>query len=66
MEGRIKFYDNVRGYGFIERSGEPDMFFHVRDLIGDDVLLSLTPGAEVQFEVGRHRGRPCAVGVEVY
>jgi len=42
MEGRVRFFDTARGFGFIcitNESGEivGDWFFHERDVIGEHV-----------------------------
>jgi len=58
MEGTIKTL-NSRGFGFIAREGEEDLFFHSNDLVGvrfDD----LKEGDTVSFEVGSSNKGPKA------
>lgn len=43
--GQVKFYNHFRGFGFIYRCGNPDVFFHFGGLI--DVVKD---GDEVEFE----------------
>ena len=54
--GKIKFF-NERGYGFIERSGEPDVFFHISAFVPDESHIDTDPmmGDVVEFEteIGR-------------
>lgn len=44
MEGWIKYYNDLKGFGFIESNGE-DFFFHIKSVI--------TPGVKTLF-----RGQP--------
>lgn len=49
-EGRVKFFDNKRGYGFIETK-DGDYFFHYTEIISDKSYKSIKNGAKVQFEL---------------
>ena len=50
-EGKVKWFSNEKGFGFIERPGdEEDVFVH-HSAIQMDGYRSLTEGQEVQFEV---------------
>lgn len=60
--GTIRSFNAERGYGFISVGNEdPDVFFHVRQLA--DVNAKICQHDNVRFEMGEHRGRPCAVNV---
>lgn len=48
--GRIKWFDDKRGYGFIEQEGGPDVFVHYSKISGEG-YKSLEKGEEVEFEV---------------
>jgi CspA family cold shock protein len=49
--GKVKWFSNEKGFGFIEREGgEDDVFVH-HSAIQMDGYRSLTEGQEVQFEV---------------
>jgi superfamily II DNA/RNA helicase len=52
--GTVKFYDAKRGYGFVERSGQDDLFVHASGLVGAPSAV-LHEGQAVEFEVGRGR-----------
>ena len=49
-KGTIRKLITDRGYGFIKREEEQDLFFHRNDLQGV-AYESLTEGQEVEFEV---------------
>jgi CspA family cold shock protein len=63
-EGRIRNYNDSRGYGFIsEENGRKDVFFHVRTLAD---VFEPTLGMRVEFDDGTDRsGRPQAVNVRL-
>jgi cold shock protein len=48
--GKIRFFDGRRGYGFIERAGQPDVFIHA-SVVAQYGLRDnhLDPGTEVRF-----------------
>ena len=54
MQGTVKFFDATRGFGFISREGQDDVFVHVSNL-HPDAGAALTDGQVVEFEVGPGR-----------
>lgn len=48
--GRVKWFNNSKGYGFIEQPGEQDIFVHYSSISGDG-YKTLIQGEEVEFEV---------------
>ena len=46
MNGRVKWFNAVRGYGFIEHESGPDVFVHFSSIQGG---TSLQEGQEVEF-----------------
>jgi CspA family cold shock protein len=52
MQGKVKFFDNDRGFGFISREGGEDVFVHVSNL---QAGATLAEGQTVEFEVGPGR-----------
>lgn len=49
--GTVKWFNNVRGYGFITRGDETeDIFVHFRNIRGDG-YRSLFEGQQVKFEL---------------
>ena len=53
MQGKVKFFDNDRGFGFISREGGEDVFVHVSNLRAGSTTLA--EGQTVEFEVGPGR-----------
>jgi cold shock protein len=60
--GRVKWFDEKKGFGFIERSEGADVFVHFRAIQGDG-FKTLTEGQEVSFEIEQGQKGPQAVNV---
>jgi CspA family cold shock protein len=64
ITGKVKWFNNAKGYGFIERDGGSDVFVHYSAIQGDG-FRSLEEGQAVEFEIvdaGRQRHqdlKPC-------
>ena len=48
--GKVKWFSNQKGYGFITPENGPDVFVHFSAIQGDG-YKSLEEGAEVEFEI---------------
>jgi CspA family cold shock protein len=48
--GTVKWFNNSKGYGFITREEDEDVFVHYNAIVGDG-YKSLDQGDQVQFEV---------------
>ena len=48
--GKVKWFNNDKGYGFIEYSNEEDIFVHY-SAIRQDGYKSLNEGDEVRFDL---------------
>jgi CspA family cold shock protein len=48
--GRVKWFNDAKGFGFIEREGGTDVFVHYSGISGDG-FRSLKQGEEVTFEI---------------
>ena len=62
--GRVKWFDEKKGFGFIERENGNDVFVHFRAITGDG-FKTLTDGQEVQFDVEDRQKGPQALNVSV-
>ncbi len=49
-KGKVKWFNNAKGYGFIEREGGEDVFVHYSAITGEG-YRSLQEGDAVEFEV---------------
>jgi cold shock protein len=62
-QGKVKYYNQSKGYGFIEQSGggDSDIFFHVSALDDEEIKA----GQQVSYRVGKQKdGRPIAERVK--
>lgn len=48
--GTVKWFNDAKGFGFIEHQGGKDLFVHFSSIQGDG-FKSLTEGETVEFEV---------------
>ena len=61
MEGTVKFFNSVKGFGFITPSdGGKDVFVHK-----SEAPDSLQDGQRVEFEVGEGEKGPMAKNVQI-
>lgn len=62
--GTVKWFDDAKGFGFIEREEGDDCFVHYSAIEGEG-YKSLTEGAEVEFDVEEDAKGPRAENVKV-
>jgi len=62
-EGTVKWFNDSKGFGFIEQEGGPDVFVHF-SAIGGDGFKSLAEGQRVSFDVTDGPKGPQAANVE--
>jgi CspA family cold shock protein len=59
--GKVTFFHDRKGYGFIETaSADDDVFFHVEDIDGPDPQ----EGQEVEFDIEQAERGPRAVNLQ--
>lgn len=58
--GKVDFFNNTGGYGFITTDdSDDDVFFHMEDVGGED----LTEGTEIDFEIEQAPKGPRATNI---
>ena len=62
VTGKVKWFNDAKGYGFIEQQGGPDVFVHF-SAIQSEGFKSLKEGQEVEFEVTQGPKGPQASNV---
>jgi CspA family cold shock protein len=62
--GTVKWFNNSKGFGFIEQENGPDVFVHHSAISGTG-YKSLNEGDRVQFDVVQGQKGPAAANVTV-
>ncbi|NOX18507.1 MAG: cold-shock protein [Chlorobi bacterium] len=63
-EGTVKWFNNSKGFGFIQQEDGEDVFVHYKSITGDG-YKTLEEGQKVQFTIGEGEKGPQAQDVEV-
>ncbi len=59
IKGKVKWFNNSKGYGFIGHDGGADVFVHFSS-IASDGYKSLQEGDDVEFEITQGQKGPQA------
>jgi len=62
--GRVKWFNDAKGYGFIERDGGEDVFVHYSAIAGEG-YRTLGEGAVVEFDIEEDAKGPRAANVVI-
>ncbi len=62
-EGTVKWFNDSKGFGFIEQENGPDVFVHHSEIQGEG-FKSLAEGDRVSFEVTQGQKGPQASNVQ--
>ena len=60
--GTVKWFNESKGFGFIEQSSGPDVFAHFSAIVGSG-LKTLMEGQQVEFTIGQGQKGPQAANV---
>ncbi len=63
LKGKVAWFNNAKGYGFLSHEGGPDVFVHFSSIQADG-YKSLAEGDEVVFNIIQGEKGPQADGVE--
>ncbi|MCW8860204.1 MAG: cold-shock protein [Deltaproteobacteria bacterium] len=61
-EGSVKWFNEAKGFGFIEQDNGPDLFVHFSQIQGDG-FKTLNEGERVSFEVTQGEKGPQSANV---
>ena len=64
MEGRVKWFNEKKGYGFVETENDGDIFLHYSGIEDTGGFRSLQEGEGVCFEIEQTQRGPQAVQVK--
>lgn len=62
LEGKVKWFNESKGYGFIQQDNGPDVFVHYSS-IKTDGFKTLAEGQKVEFEIVEGERGPKAANV---
>ena len=62
MQGKVKWFNNEKGFGFSEMEGADDVFVHFSAIQGDG-YKALEEGQEVSFDITEGNRGPQAANV---
>ena len=61
--GKVKWFNEAKGFGFIEQESGPDVFVHFSAITGEG-FKTLTEGQKVEFTVTQGQKGPQAENVK--
>lgn len=64
VTGTVKWFNDAKGFGFIEQQSGPDVFAHFSAIVSKG-FKSLTEGQQVQFTVTKGQKGPQAENIVV-
>ncbi|HWQ74872.1 MAG TPA: cold shock domain-containing protein [Syntrophomonas sp.] len=64
MFGKVKWYDNARGFGYIESEDGSDLFFD-RTAVFYSGRVALSHGMHIEFDLAKSGGKDRAINLHV-
>ena len=62
VKGTVKWFNEAKGFGFIEQESGPDVFAHYSSIVGSG-FKTLTEGQQVEFNVTQGQKGPQAENI---
>ncbi len=62
VSGTVKWFNESKGFGFIEQQGGPDVFAHFSAIVGDG-YKTLAEGQAVEFRITQGQKGPQAENI---
>jgi cold shock protein len=62
-DGVVKWFNDAKGYGFIQQDGGPDVFVHHSGIVATG-FKTLQEGDRVTFDIEKGKKGPSAVNVK--
>jgi CspA family cold shock protein len=63
LEGTVKWFNEAKGFGFLEQDGGKDVFVHYSAIVSDG-FKTLNEGDRVEFEITEGPKGPAAANVQ--
>lgn len=63
--GRVKWFNETKGFGFIEHNEGHDVFVHYSALVDTQIVKTLPEGAQVSFDIITTETGPQAKNVKI-
>ena len=64
VKGTVKWFNEAKGFGFIEQNSGPDVFAHYSSIVGSG-FKTLTEGQQVEFNITQGQKGPQAENITV-
>lgn len=61
--GTVKWFNESKGFGFIEQESGPDLFAHYSEIQGSG-FKTLAEGQKVEFTIGQGQKGPAAQNIQ--
>ena len=63
VTGTVKWFNESKGFGFIEQESGPDLFAHFSEIQGSG-FKTLADGQKVEFTIGQGQKGPAAQNIQ--
>ena len=64
VKGTVKWFNETKGFGFIQQDSGPDVFAHFSEITGSG-FKTLAEGQKVEFSIAQGQKGPNAVNIVV-